>query len=203
MSNKIGELTEKIYREGIDKANADAEKILNEARNKAKEILKNAEKREQEIIGSAEKKAEEIKSNFESEIKLSAKQFISNLKQEINNMITLRQTKDPVAKSMNDSDFIKTVIIELIKNWKSNNPELLNLDIALSEKYKESLKSYSEKIIKENFDSSLEIVFDEKIRTGFKIAPKEGNYIISFTDKDFENLFGHYLRGKNSQLIFE
>lgn len=203
MSTKIGQLTEKIYKEGIEKANADAEKILNEARIKARDIIKNAEIREQEIIGKAEKKAEEIKSNFESEIRLSANQFISNLKQEINNMITLRQTKEPVSKAMDDSDFIKTVIIELIKNWKSNNPELLNLDITLSDKYKNSLESYSRKIISENFDGGLDIVFDEKIRTGFKIAPREANYIISFTDEDFKNLFSQYLRGKNSQLIFE
>ena len=38
-------------------------------------------------------------------------------------------------------------------------------------------------------DKSVVVNFDPEIESGFKIGPKDGGYIISFTDEDFMNYF--------------
>ncbi len=44
MEHKIQELTEKIYREGVEKGNEQAKKIVSDAQEEAKKIIENAKK---------------------------------------------------------------------------------------------------------------------------------------------------------------
>ena len=57
-------------------------------------------------------------------------------------------------------------------------------------------------VAKEQLDAGLEINFDSKIKSGFKIGPADGSYQISFTDSDFENYFVNYLKDRTKKLIF-
>ena len=57
MENKIQELTDKLYREGVEKGNAEAEKIIAAAKEQAQQILKEAQEQAEEIQVKAEKKA--------------------------------------------------------------------------------------------------------------------------------------------------
>ena len=50
MENKIQELTEKIYNEGVERGNAEAERIIAEAQAKAEVILKEAQSGADDIL---------------------------------------------------------------------------------------------------------------------------------------------------------
>ncbi len=202
MNTKINELTEKIYNEGIEKANAEAKQIIENAEKKAQEIIQNAEKSEQEIIKRADKYSKDAKNNLDTELKLAARQFISNLKQQVAQLITLKQIQNPVKEALNDKELVKAIINDLISKWNPQNPEQLNLSISLADNLKKQLDEYVQSKTQEFLNNSLDIVFDDKIKTGLKIEPKDGSFIISFTDEDFSNLFQNYLKDKNKNLIF-
>jgi V/A-type H+-transporting ATPase subunit E len=51
-------------------------------------------------------------------------------------------------------------------------------------------------------NKGLEFSFSPDVRTGFKIGPADGSYLISFTDDDFLNFLKAYLRPKTSHLLF-
>ena len=51
-------------------------------------------------------------------------------------------------------------------------------------------------------NQKFEVVPDKNIRYGFKIGPKDGSYFISFSDKDFENLFREYMRPRIIEMLF-
>ena len=44
MENKIQELTDKIYREGVEKGNEEAQKLIVKAQEEAQKIVENAQK---------------------------------------------------------------------------------------------------------------------------------------------------------------
>ena len=50
--------------------------------------------------------------------------------------------------------------------------------------------------------AGVEVQFSKTIQGGFKIAPKGEGYMLSFTDKDFENIISEYLRPKTKALLF-
>jgi V/A-type H+-transporting ATPase subunit E len=50
MENKIQELTDKLLREGVDKGNAEAERIVAEANERAAQIVADAKKRQKRLL---------------------------------------------------------------------------------------------------------------------------------------------------------
>ncbi len=204
MTNKILEITEKIYNEGVVKAKLEADKIIAEAKNKADEIIESAKKQELEILEQAKNQSAEYKKNTDSEIQLAARQFISKLKQQISNLITIAQIESSVKEAFNnDSEFIKNIILTLIKNWNPQKPEEFKLNILLPEKdEKEFYEFFNTKTVN-ILNRGIDIKFDAKIKNGFKIGPKDGSFIISFSDTDFENYFKGYLKDRTKKLLFE
>lgn len=53
MENKIQELTDKIYHEGVEKGNEEALRIVSEAQAKAEKLIEDARKQAEEIVASA------------------------------------------------------------------------------------------------------------------------------------------------------
>ena len=77
MENKIQELTDKIYREGVEKGNEEAQKLIVKAQEEAQKIVENAQKEADSIVAAARKSADELAENTKSELKLFAGQALS------------------------------------------------------------------------------------------------------------------------------
>ncbi|MCF8227784.1 MAG: hypothetical protein K9G58_00270 [Bacteroidales bacterium] len=203
MENKLQELTEKLYAEGIDKANQEADEIKKKAEEQAEDIKKQAEKEAESIIQDAKKKAEEIKNNLESELKLSSSQAITALKQKITNLITAKVIDKPVEETFSESEFIKESVEKAIENWKPGERGTADLTILLPGKTEEKLKSHFLSKENEILQKGFEVRFDDKLSSGFMIKPVEGGFKINFTDEDFKNFFKAYLRPRSSEYLYE
>ena len=88
MENKIQELTDKIYREGVEKGNEEAQKLIAKAQEEAKRIIEDAHKEADSIVATAHKSADELAENTKSELKLFAGQAVNALKSEIATLVT-------------------------------------------------------------------------------------------------------------------
>ena len=202
MTNRILELTEKIYNEGVVKAKKHADTIVSDAKEEADEIIRLAKEQKLEILEQAKNQAEELKNNTNSEIQLAARQFISKLKLQITNIVTTNQIAHPTKEAFNDIKFVKNIILTLIKNWNPQNSDELNLSIVLPEKNKKEFSDFIEVQTKNILNGGIDIQFDNKASNGFKIGPKEGNYVVCFSDVDFENYFKKYLKDRTKKLLF-
>ena len=69
MENKIQELTDKIYREGVEKGNEEAQRLIANAQEEAKKIIEDARKEAESIVNSSRKSADELAENTKSELK--------------------------------------------------------------------------------------------------------------------------------------
>lgn len=196
MENKLQELTQKIYSEGIEKANEDAIRIIEDAQKKASEITRAAQNEASDIINNAQANANEIKRNGESEIRIASKQAISKLKQQIINMITAKAIEKPVKEAFNDKAFVGSLIQKVAGSFSSN------ANLVLPEADQDNLSAYFNDNSSKELMKTMQISFDENVKAGFKISPKDANYIISFTDEDFANYFKGFMRPKTIQLLF-
>ncbi len=201
MTDKIEEITRKIYNEGVIKAKEDAKIIISEARAKADEIVNEAKKQEAEIIRKAAEKADELRKKTETELQLSSRQFISKIKQQITEVITTKQVEKEVNSAYTDKDFIKKIILLTVQNWKPETTE--DLHILLPEKIKNDFDAFLDVKVFETLDRKVEVGFDSQIDSGFRIGPANGSYIISFTEKDFTNYFKQYTKERTRKLLFD
>ncbi len=201
MQSKLQELTEKIFQEGVEKGNAEAQQIAKTANDEAKNIIEKAKKEADAILKEAKKKAAETKTNTESEIKLSGKQSLNALKQQIVDVINDKITHAAVKGAFDDKDFIKKIIETLLSSWASSG-QSMDLSLLLPAKDEKSLSDFFKKEAKKYLDKGIAIDFDSNLKAGFQIGPKDGGYKVSFTDEDFVNFFKQYLRPKLIEILF-
>lgn len=196
MENKLQELTQKIYSEGIEKAKIDAIQIIEEAQKKADEITRNAQNEAIDIVEKARASANEIKRNGESEIRMASKQAISRLKQQIIEIVSMKAIEQPVREALSDKQFVGS-LIQKVAACFNNNAEII-----LPESDKDMLYAYFNDNVQKEMLKGIQVRFDDNMSAGFKISPKEGNYIISFTDEDFAKYFKGFMRPKTVGLLF-
>lgn len=196
MENKLQELTRKIYDEGIEKARQEAAVIIAEARRQAEDLTLNAQKEAGEIVKQANKNAEEIQRNARSEIRMSSKQAVSALRQQIATLITAKVVDAPVKDALSDKAFIGDLIRKALENFNGNAALVLP---AADEK---ALEQYFGNRLNQVLSPGVEVSFDDRFKGGFKIGPKDNSYVISFTDEDFSGFFRSFMRPRTINLLF-
>jgi|SRR5690554_4011608 V/A-type H+-transporting ATPase subunit E len=201
MNSKIQQLTETIYNEGIQKANEDAEAILKEAREKAAGIESEAMKKAKKLMADTEQKALELKTQVDSEIKMTLNQAISAMKQEIVSLISMKVIQPPVNELFSNKEYLQSLITDVVKGWIEK--ESFDVNVILPQQERTQLESFFKNNLAEELNKGLKVSFADKMKSGFKIGPGNGSYLISFTDEDFINFLKSYLRPKTSQLLFE
>jgi V/A-type H+-transporting ATPase subunit E len=201
MESKLQELTSRIYNEGIEKANKEAAAILEKAKKEAEQILENAKKEADNLHEQAMNKTNELRKNVANEVKMSARQSIAAIKQQITGLITTRLVAEPVKDSFQDKDFVKRIIETVMKNW---DPKSGGSDLALTlpKEDEKKLGSYFEAKTHDTLKGKLKVEFDDKMSGGFRIGPGDKSYVLSFTDQDFENFFKNYLRPRTTKLLY-
>ncbi len=202
MENKLQELTQKLYTTGVEKAQKEAEIILAETQKKADEIILKANNEASSIISKAKKDSDELKTKIESELKLSSKQVIATVKNQVTNLIVQDMLTKDIEESLNDNDFIKNIIELMVKKWQPDDAESTNLQIILPQKEKDNFNKYIKEKISHLLKKGLEINFEDNFKSGFKIAPKDNSYIINFAQEDFDNFFKSYLKAKTANLLY-
>lgn len=201
MTKKLQDLTEKIYNEGVQKANEEAEAIIKKAREKASAIEKEAEQNAEKKIEDAEKKAGEIKKHVESEMKMALEQSMSALKQDISKLVTMEAIEPTTKELFSDKKYLSSLIEKAIDGWIKK--ESMDLEVILSENQRKEMEDHLKKQLANHLNKGLKLSFSKNMKSGFKVGPAEGGYVISFTEEDFNNFFKAYLRPKSTELLFE
>ena len=203
MESKLQELTNKLYNEGVEKANEEANKIIEDAKKEAEKIKNQAQQEADEIISNAKQESEDLKKNAKSEIDLAAKQTLREVQKQITEMVTMGVIKEPVKESMNDTQFIKEIIETLIKNWSAQSEEQVNLAVTIPENKQKELQDYLENQAAQQLNAGIQVDVSDRMKGGFSIGPADGSYKISFSEEDFENFFKGYLRPRTVEMLFE
>lgn len=193
---KIQELTEKIYREGVEKGQAEATRIIEEARQQAAQIIDEARQQAKEIETLAQKKAAELDKNTKSELKLYTGQAMSALKSEITNVLTCGVVSQAVSKITSDSNFLGQFAVSLASKWVQDEP------IVISSSEAESLKAYFTAKAKELLDKGVTIQKVNGKDTLFTITPVDGSYKVNFGKEEFETYFRNFLRPQLIDMLF-
>ena len=50
--------------------------------------------------------------------------------------------------------------------------------------------------------AEVKVDYSKKMNGGFKVAPKDGGYVLSFTDEEFTQLIANYLRPATKKILF-
>lgn len=196
MDTKIQELTDKIYQEGVEKGQEEANRIIAGAKEQEETILREADEKAKQIVADAEKKAEELKRNTEAELRLFTSQAIEALKSEVANLVTNRIVTDNVAAATNDAAFMQQVILAIANEWAKN--EAITIQATDAQALTDYFEANARKLLQQGVN--IEQVNGKK--TSFTLAPADGAYKISFGEEEFIAYFKEFLRPQLIEMLF-
>ena len=201
MENKLKELTDRLYGEGLEKGRVEADRLVAEAKEKAAKILADANAEAAQIVKKAEDKAADTEKNSMTEIQLAGRQAVAKIKSELAGAIIAKTSTEAIKSAVVDAEFVKKLLLEVAKNW-SGAAEQVSLKALLPAALESEFASAFKASAKELLATGVEVGYSKEVKNGFKVGEKDGGYYISFTDESFEALLDEYLREKVSQLLF-
>ena len=200
MQNKLQELTDRLYNEGLSKGKQEGEELLAKAKVQADDIVAKAKAEAAAIVAAAHKEAEDLKTKVQGDLKMAAAQSVAATKKDIETLVISKMTEGEVKNALTSAEFVKEVILDVAKAFNTGDPT--DLEVVLPETLKKDLETFVTSELTKVLKGGVQASFSKKIAGGFTIGPKDGGYFISFTDETFNALISEYLRPATKKILF-
>jgi len=200
MQSKLNDLTERIYQEGVVKAQKQADIIMAEAQAKADDIIAKANLQAEAILLKAQENASDAKLKVESELQIAALQSISAVKQQVTELVTTKVVHPAISESFSDQSFLQSLLHALVTGYAQRGE--LDLLVVLPESIRSQMEQFFKNSLANELNNGLTISFSKQINHGFTIGPKDNSYVVGFTDDDFIAFFKSYLKPQTAQFLF-
>ena len=134
-------ITNVLREKGIQKGQAEADRIVEEAKEKAASILKDAEEEKAGIIEAARKEGEDLDKQFQSQMKLTGRDFVLGLHKTLEETLALKPLRDAIRDALSESDYIKRLIGSMVEQYveADSRGRHRELTISVPEAMKEDL----------------------------------------------------------------
>ena len=192
----LSELTDKLYAEGVEKGNAEAQQIVEKAQAKAADIIAEAEKKAEATIAAAQTQAQDLDKKTRAELKLYAEQSVNAVKTEITNLLADKIAADSVKAATADAKFMQGLIAKLAEQMAKDS------EVVIEAKDAEALKKYFAANAKGLLDKGVTIKEVKGIKTDFTVQPAKGGYKLAFGEAEFIAYFKEMLRPQLVEMLF-
>ena len=200
MSNKLQELTDRLYSEGLSKGKEQGELLVSEARSEAEKIIAQAKAQAEQIVQQAEKQAADLKAKAQSDVRMASEKIIQATRKEIETLMTSSICAPAVKDALTDKDFFKKVILEIASRFDAT--QSVDLSLVLPQSMQKDLEDWAQKELSSSLSKGVSVSFSKKIDSGLHIGPKDGSWFISFSGSSFEELISGYLSPVTRKLLF-
>lgn len=200
MSNKLQELTDKLYNEGLSKGKEEGELLLAQARVEADKIRATGKREAAQMVAEAEKTAAALKEKAESDIRMASAQSLQATRKDIEDLLVNAVISDKVSKALADKDFVKEIIRAVAEKFSSS--EATDIGLVLPASMKKDLEKWVSGELGKALGKEVKAEFSKKIQGGFTIGPKDGSWFVSLTDETFKELIAEYLRPVTRKILF-
>lgn len=198
MDVQLQELIDKIKKDGVVTAEAEASKIVEASEKKAEGIIADAQAKAAEIIKNAKAETERMEKASEEAIIQAGRNMLLSFKDSlIGELDGLIKAETEKAES---KDVLTKLIPETVKAW-AKNADASELSVLLSEKDLKILESALTSELKAEVSKGLEIKPDKTLSAGFRIGVKNGAAYYDYSADSLAEMFAAYLNPKAAALL--
>ena len=190
MAEELQQLLEKIQHDGVEKANAEAAKILAKAQAAAAAILKDAESKAAALRAQAETDAKAFEERAQKTIFQAARDTVLEVKDAIGRILEKLLAKD-VAAALADLSEAAKLALAAVNELGSN------ADVAAGEKLAAALKAQ----LAADAKAGVKVVLDESVGTGFSIRLDGGRVEHDFSESAIVAALAKRLRPDLAKLV--
>ena len=200
MDVQLQELIDKIKKDGVATAEAEAANIIQAAEKKAEAIVADAQNKASEIVKNAKAETDRMeKASNEAIVQAGRNMLLSfkdSLVSELDGLVK-SETEKAVSK-----DVLAKLVPETVKAW-TKNADASELSVLLSEKDLKALESAFTSELKSEISKGLEIKPDKTLSAGFRVGVKNGAAYYDYSADSLAEMFSAYLNPKVAGLMKE
>lgn len=180
MEMQINELVSAIKKEGVDAAQAEAEKIIAAANEKAAAIIAKAQSEADALVSKAQEEIEILKQSAKTTAEHAKRDAMLCFKKSVQSEFELLLGAN--AQKAVGTDALAKLIIAAIND---DEPALYTAEVA---EITEGLKAQ----LKDALEKGLEIKVSPAIKAGFKLTAKDGSGYFDCSDEELENMLAPF-----------
>ena len=195
MTQDLQQLLDKIQRDGVDKAQAEADQLLAKANVQAKAILDTAHAEATAIKANARQEAESFENRAEETMRQAARDTVLNVEKAVTRLLERLLTKDVEDTFDRKEDMVSSLAAEAVRAYISGGD---GIQVAASAKLADVLRS---KLAAMAADNGVEVVTNEAAGTGFLVRLADGRIEHAFTGHAVAEALSRHLRPRLAALM--
>lgn len=193
MAEELKHLIEQIQREGVEKAEQQAEEIISQAKEKAAKIVKEAEEQANKRLKRAQTEADAFAERSVKTLEQAARDLLITVGQGCEKVITAVLGKE-VDATLN-TNVLEKMILQLLDQNKGSA-----VTLSVSEADKKALAACCAAKIKST-TGTIEMVSDTEVLSGFKIGFKDKNVYLDYTGEAVASALAAFLRPELAKTV--
>ena len=199
MAEDIQGLLNRIQAEGIEKAEAEKRRILDDAKRQAEEILSDAKTKAASIVKTAEEEASVSENKGKAAVKQAARDVLLSLQADLQSRLE-KIVRESVGKAMT-AEVLEKIILSMAEKYMTDGSPAL--EILLAPKDAETVVSGLKAGLLANLKAVPEIKISKNLTAGLKIGVKGSDLYFDFSDDALTDVICSYAGPNVSAAIKE
>lgn len=193
MAEELKHLIEQIQREGVEKAEQQADTIVSQAREKAARIVDEAEKKAADTLRQAKSEAEAFAQRSTRTLEQAARDLVITLGQACARVVT--ETLERQIAETIKGDLLEQMILKVLEQNGGSAVEL-----GVSAKDQEALTAFCAEQARKS-GREIDLVVDSEILAGFKIAFRDQHAYLDVGSTAIADALGAFLRPELAKTV--
>ncbi len=198
MAEELQPLLEQIRKEGVDKAQAEADQIVSQAKEKAAQIVRDAETRAKELVADAERDAQVYTRRSTATLEQAARDVLITVGQGVENILS-----DIVAESTQDAlkiEILEQMMVKMAESCAGQHGET-RIELLISETDQQELTRFFAQKVQNQMVQGIELHTDNEILKGFKVSFADDHVYLDFTQEAIAEALTAFLRPKLADIV--
>jgi V/A-type H+-transporting ATPase subunit E len=193
MTQDLQQLLEKIQRDGVDKAQCEADRLLKEARAQAQSLLQSARTEADNLAASARREAEAFERRAEESIRQSARDTLLNVEKSVTDLFS-KLLLSEVNAALNSTELAASLAAESVRAYLGGTGPV---EVSAAAKLADALRA---KLAAEAV-AGVSVVTDDATGAGFRIRLANGRIEHTFTGAAVADALAKQLRPRLAALM--
>ncbi len=197
MDVQLQELIDKIKKDGIESASAEAARVRKEAESEAKRIVEAARKEAASILAQGKADAERAEKAGTAAVAQASRNLVLSFGGEIQGLLDALVQKN-VEKAYSD-DVLKALLPDLIKNWVAKDAN--SMAVLLPADSLDRMEGFFRSALAAELKKGVELKSDRRLSGGFRISNKDGSAYYDFSSQAVAELMSAYLNPRLADVL--
>ncbi len=200
MEIQLQELIDKIRKDGVDVAEAEAETILNSAKAEAKKIIADAQAEADKILSNAKNENIRLIKSSEDAIRQAGRNLLISFRESVTRELETIICKN--VEAVYSSQLLEKIIVNVVERWACN-PEVQNLSVILNSEDIERLEKTLIASFKEKVKKGVTLKANDNFDGGFRIVINNDTVYYDYSEETVVEMLSKYLSPKIAKLMKE